>query len=238
MLVAAFLSTKFIVPRPAEEVQRQPFVAGIFGGLGEFFSYRVTLLAAVATFLVASGYNILNNFTLFTKEAVGELAEQYVGDQNALRFGFKAFAGLFLGWLLTRTHPKAGLLVTGGFCLASVVWIVATPGAWFLLSFGLMGAGELWGVYYPNYILSASAKSRMRRNMAIISLLYMPTGFVTLLFGIIADRFGLRTSFVVSIAILAGTLLFVQLMLPARPCPSPSIVDAPDLAPDRGPLEA
>jgi hypothetical protein len=237
MLLGAVLSTLFVVPPPAREVPRQPFVAGVLGGLGEFFRYRLTLLGAVATFLVASGYNILNNFTLYTQEAVGTLAEEYAGYQNALRFGFKAVAGLFLGWLLTRTNPKAGLLVTGFLCLASVAWILMAPGLWFLLSFGLMGAGELWGVYYPNYILSSSAKSRMRRNMAIVSLIYMPTGFATLLFGVIGDRYGLRASFLVSLGVLTATLVFVQIMLPARPRPPYPDRDALELAPETAPAE-
>src|SRR5439155_6721692 len=153
MALAAFLATRFVVPQPAVEVPRQPLVAGVFGGFGDFFRDRLLLLAAFATILVSSGYNVLTNMSLFTREALGEQPEQYAGYQNALRFGFKVIAGLGLGWLLARTHPKAGMLVTGGFCLASVAWVSLVPGLWFLLSFGLMGCGELFGVYYPNYIL-------------------------------------------------------------------------------------
>ena len=46
-----------------------------------------------------------------------------------------------------RCRTDLALLVTGAFCLSSVVWILVAPGIWFLVSFGLMGAGELWGVY-------------------------------------------------------------------------------------------
>jgi len=230
MLLGAYLSTRFVVPLPAVEVARPPFVTGVLGGMEEYFGYRVILLAAIATVLVGSGYNIITNLAVFTKEAIGEAAEQYAGTQNALRFGFKIGAGLLLGWLLTRTHPKAGMLLTTSFCLASVLWALVVPGEWYLLSFGLMGAGELWGVYYPNYILCCSAKSRMRRNMAFTSMLYMLTGFSNLLFGALADRFSLRHSFVASLVILAGTLLFVQFLLPARPQPRASDMDAADLA--------
>ena len=34
------------------------------------------------------------------------------------------------------------------------------PGPWFLLAFGLLGAGELYGVYFPNYILCCSPKAQ------------------------------------------------------------------------------
>jgi hypothetical protein len=228
MALAALLATRFVVPQPAVEVQPEPLVAGVFGGVGDFFRVRLLLLAAIAMILVASGYNVLTNMSLFTKEALGEQPARYVGYQNALRFGFKVVAGLLLGWLLARTHPKAGMLVTGGFCLASVAWVSLVPGRWFLLSFGLMGAGELFGVYYPNYILSCSPKEKMRRNMAFTSMLNMPSGFAPLLFGFIADtvgaaadnkKLGFQMSFLVAAAFLSAALLVVQLMLPARPQP-------------------
>jgi MFS family permease len=224
--LAALLSTRFVVPRPAVEIVRPPLFEGVFGGLGDFFRHRLILIAAVATVLVSSGYNVLTNMSLFTREATGAEPEAYAGYQNALRFGFKAVAGLFLGWLLTRTHPKAGMLVTGSFCLASVVWVLLVPGIWFLLSFGLMGVGELFGVYYPNYILSCSAKAKIRRNMAFSIMLNMPSGFAPLLFGFIAttigarygdEKFGFQVSFLASISLLILTLLLVLVALPARP---------------------
>jgi hypothetical protein len=242
MGLAAFLATRFVVPVPVAEVKRKPLVTGVFGGFGEFFRYRLLLVAAVAMVLVASGYNILPNISLYTREATGEAAEKFVGFQNSLRFGFKIFAGLLLGWLLTRTNPRACLLVTAGFCFSSVCWALLAPKEslhlasaeipLFLFSFALMGAGELFGVYYPNYILSCSAKSRMRRNMAITSMLNMPSGFAALLFGMVADRYGLRASFVVSMGILVVTLLLVHFGLPARPSPRQSDMDPSDQAPE------
>jgi MFS family permease len=228
MGLAAFLSTKFIVPRPSFDVKRPPFIEGVFGGFGDFFSYRLILLAGVATILVSSGYNALTNMSLFTTEAIGEQAEKYAGYQNALRFGCKAAAGLVLGWLLTKTNAKVGMLVTGAFCLASVVWVLTVPGIWFLLCFGLMGVGELFGVYYPNYILCCSAKAQMRRNMAFFSMLYMPSSFAPLLFGLIADKvgaasgnmlFGFQMSFLTAVAFLVAALLLVLIALPSQPRP-------------------
>ncbi len=96
---------------------------------------------------------------------------------------------------------------------------------------GIVGAGELWGVYFPNYILCCSAKSRMRRNMSFTSMLYMLTAFASYAFGAIADRYGLRTSFVVSLIVLGSTLLFVEVLLPARPQPREADRDASDQAP-------
>jgi predicted MFS family arabinose efflux permease len=230
MGLAAFLSTRFIVPLPQVEAARQPLLAGVFGGLGDFFRTRLTRRAAIAMILVCSGYIVLTNITLYTEEATGELAEKYVGLQLALRFGFKIVGGLILGWLLTRTYPRMGMLVTGAFCLASVVWVLSVPGKWFLLSFGLMGVGELFGVYYPNYILSCSPKSKMRRNMSFNSMLNMPSALVAVFYGFLADHVGMRASFLTSIVLLVATLLLVQLGLPARPRPQETDLEDSDLA--------
>lgn len=247
MIVGAYFSTLFVVPAPTVEIARVALAGGSLrerlGRLftetvGDFFSYRPLLFAAIAMMLVGSGYNIITNISLFTKEALGEQAEQYVGIQNAIRFGVKSAGGLLLGWLLTRTHPRAGLMVTGAFCLASVLWVLGSSGKWFLLSFGLMGVGELFGVYYPNYILSCSAKARMRRNMAFTSMLNMPLGVIAIVYGLLADNYGLRASFHLAIALLGATLLLVQFGLPARPKPSEPEPDVPETVAEKDALPA
>lgn len=219
MALGGLLATRFVVNYPAIEVDRKPFLESVFGGIGDFLSNRLILITAIALILLTAGYNIFPNLTLYTRIATGQPAEEFAGFQNALRFGFKIVAGLFLGWLLTRTNPKAGLLVTGGFCLAGVMWALVAPGMLFLVSFGFMGAGELLGVYYPNYIMMCSAPSKIRRNMAFTSMLNMPCGFAAVLFGLIADEVSLRASFLVSAAMLMVVLLLVQVGLPPRPRP-------------------
>ena len=79
--------------------------------------------------------------------------------------------GFLLGWLLTRTNPKVPLLVTIGLQIAGVLWVLSVPGYWFLLAFGLNGAGELFGVYYLNYPVRCSAKWQVRRNIAFLVLI-------------------------------------------------------------------
>jgi len=228
MGLAAFLSSRFVIPEPAVEVTRQPFVSGVFGGFGEYFSYRLILLATVAYILVYSGHMIMPNISLFTREAIGQAAEQYAGYQNALRFSFKVVAGFLLGWILTRTHAKAGLLITAALCVAGVAWALLVPGKWFLVSFGILGAGELFGVYFPNYILCCSPKSRMRRNMAIASMITVPVGFAPVLFGWLSDTFSLRVSFGASLSLIVAALGLVTFALPARPQPRAADLDASD----------
>ena len=69
-----------------------------------------------------------------------------------LRFSFKVVAGAVLGWVLTRTNPRVGILATSSIFLVAQIWAMCVTGPWYLVAFGLHGAGELVGVYAPNYI--------------------------------------------------------------------------------------
>ena len=232
MIVAALLAAAFVVPLPVQDVRRQPFLTGIFGGLGQFAGNRLILIAVVSYLLVyAGGNSIQQNVSLYAKEIFGESASQYTGYQLVLRFGFKIFAGFGLGWLLTRAHPKAGLLATAGLCLTGVLWAWGVPGKYYLVSFGLLGAGELFGVYYPNYVVCCSPRSQTRRNMAYTSMCTVLVGFAPVFYGTFSDQFGLRGSFLVAAAILVLTMLLVQFGLPARPAPRFEDLDASDLDP-------
>ena len=227
MALGAWLSTKYVLRAPPIEAPRQPFVKGVFGGLREFFSNRMILLTVLAYLLVYAGYMILPTITLYTKTVTGDSAQHFVGYQNSLRFGFKVVAGFLLGWLLTRTHPKAGPLVTTVLSLCGVLWALLVPGRWFLLSFGLMGAGELFDAYFRNYIICCSPRSQMRRNVAFLSLIGLPVGWAPYFFGRVADevsaiyseKIGFQAAFAVSLSLLAGGLVLIFYLMPRHPRP-------------------
>jgi hypothetical protein len=140
--------------------------------------------------------------------------------------------GLFLGWLLTTTNPRAGVLITSCLYVTAMAWAIIATGSWYLLAFGIYGAGELVGVYAPNYILSASRPSQIRRNMALATLMMAPVAPAASLFGAIADRVGhasspatgFRTSFAVCALIMMSGIVIAVLFLPARPRPAPDLV--------------
>lgn len=229
MALAAFLARFYTIPLPQTELQRKPFASAVLKGFTQFFAYRLALVACIAYLLVYAGHMVQNNMSLYTREAMGVKAEDVVGYQMALRFSFKVLAGFIFGWLLTRTSPRALLLVTGLVDVASVVWGLAAMGKWFLLAFGINGAGELFGVYYPNYVLGCSPKSQMRRNMAFVSMITVPVAVAPVLFGWISDTWSLRASFWAAIAILLVALVLVALILPPRPRPRAEDLDASDL---------
>jgi len=202
---------------------------------------RVLLYATLVTILVYAGNVIPSNMNLYSLEALGDLPEKYAGVQNMLRFSFKVVAGALLGWVLTRTNPRVGILATASIFLVAQIWAMCVTGPWYLVAFGLHGAGELVGVYAPNYIVSASRRDQLRRNMAFVTMLMVPAAPAGYLYGAIVDgvkqtgwtafgmnstSLGFRLSFLVcGLLILSGILLAV-LLLPARPRPSLAVSSA------------
>lgn len=225
MALAAVLASLYVIPLPAQESPRQPFVQAIFGGLHHFLADPILRTATIVTILVYTGNTVASNLNLYTEQLFGEPAENYAGAQNALRFGFKVVAGLLFGWLLTKTNPKAGLLMTATVYVASLGWAMIASGQWYLVTFGIYGAGELFGVYAPNYILSASRPTDIRRNMAFVTMMMAPAAPAGYLLGAIVDYFGkihgkaagFRISFAVCAAIMMTGIVVALLFLPARP---------------------
>ena len=230
MGLPAISAARYVIPIPPNEITREPLISGVLGGFGDFVKNRLLMLTSIAfllMFLCSNG--ILPSVVLYTKDVLGEEPQKYAGYQLALRFGFKAVAGLLLGWMLVRTHPRAGLATTTLLCLAGLVWALLVHGSWFLVSFGILGAGELYYVYYQNYLISCSPTSMVRRNLAYASLLVLPVTLAPVMFGLISDTYGLRSSIKMAAVLLVGTIIFVQLALPRRPGVSQSNGDRPAL---------
>jgi hypothetical protein len=102
-------------------------------------------------------------------------------------------------------------------CVAGVGWALIVPGKWYLLSFGLLGAGELFYVYYLNYIVGCSPSQRIRLNSAYTSLIAVSIGFLPWLYGVTSDRNGLPFSFMIALGLLVAALIVVQWRLPPNP---------------------
>jgi hypothetical protein len=192
---------------------------------------RVLLWATLVTVLVYAGNVIPSNMNLYSAVALGDIPEKYAGVQNTLRFSFKVVAGAALGWLLTRTSPRAGILATSSIFLAAQVWAMFVTGPWYLVAFGIHGAGELVGVYAPNYIVSASQREQLRRNMAFVTMLMVPAAPAGYLYGAIVDlakssqwtalglsgaALGFRLSFLVCGAFISCGIVLAML-LPRQP---------------------
>ena len=230
MGLASFLSTLYIVPLPPAEIARPPLVSGVLGGIGEFLSDRTLLLITVVYLVVCAGCSsILPNVTLYMKDALGELPEKYVGYQQALRFGFKILLGFVAGWLLVRTNAKTALLATVAFAIVGLAWALVATGKWYLVASGILGSGELYCIYYQNYLIGCSAQSKVRRNLAYSSLLAMPVIVMPVVYGALSDSFGLRASLEVALVVLVVALAIIVGCVPARPQPRRCDLDDSDL---------
>lgn len=198
-------------------------------------SQPVLLTATIVTILVYSGNVIPSNLNLYSEIVLGDIPEKYAGVQNMLRFGFKVAAGAVLGWILTRTNPRTGIVVTASIYLAGQIWAMFVTGPWYLVAFGIHGAGELIGVYCPNYIVSASRRDELRRNTAFMTMLMVPAAPAGYLYGAIVDtvkssgwtilglsgsNLGFRLSFAVCGALILSGILLAITCLPANPRPA------------------
>jgi MFS family permease len=220
LLLVGVVLALFTLPdthEPAAEPARP--LDEITSGLRQFLHHRPVLFAVVIYVVVYSGGNaIFSNVSLHAKDVLGEGADT-LGAQNFLRFGVKAAAGALLGWLLAATSPRAALLATTSILLVGMGWALNSRGAWFLATFGLLGAGELFGVYFPNYVTTASEKKFVRVNMAYLNVLSAVVGFSALAFGAISDEYGRVASFYVAAGLLALALVLTCGLLPADPSP-------------------
>jgi MFS family permease len=219
LIVAALLSPWLSIPATEEPTIREPLLAG----LREFLATPVLAKATIVTILLYVGNTITANMNLYSEYVLSGSPESYVGYQNALRFFCKGVAGLVLGWLLTRSNPRTGILVTGVLFVLSQLWALFVPGVAYLFAFGIYGAGELVGVYAPNYILAASSPRRLRQNMACVTMMMAPAAPAGYMFGAIATNDalgpadGFRLSFLVCAGILVAGLVLVVVLLPKRP---------------------
>jgi MFS family permease len=198
----------------------------------DLLSIRLLRLVAIMTVILYIGNTIPSNMSLYSKTVLGVDPMEYAGYQNLLRFSFKALAGTLLGWLLVRTNPRSGVLVTASLYVVALSWAMFASGKWYLLAFGIFGAGELIGVYAPNYMLSACRESEMKRGQVMMNMAVGPVGQAGVLFGWIVDStkgssltvfgesgqaLGFKLSFVVCTGILVLGILFTVFYLPARP---------------------
>lgn len=234
--------------------------AGFLYHFRSILRQRTLRIATVVTILVYCGNMMPSNMNLYSAEVLQEptasdnaetsaapsatkdepaaakkasgLPTKYVAMQNTLKFSFKTVAGLLLGWLLTRTNPRAGILATSTVFLLAALWAMTATGPWYLLAFGIYGAGELVGVYAPNYIVTASHPHELRKNTAFMTLLMVPTAPAGVLYAtIVAESkargwtwqgmnpatFGFRLSFLVAGGLIVSGILLTLILLPKDP---------------------
>lgn len=207
----AILLSRFDLP-PAEDEPRQAMIPWLRTGIGAFCSNRYLVTLFAGYFLLHCTLGASSNFSLATEQAMGVAPKQLSGIIMAMRFGLKAVAGFALGAAAIRFGVRMPVLTTISLAGIAALWAYGITGAAFLLAFGIMGAGELGGVYFPNYAVSLSSTAARARNIAILEIAGPLSAVVPALHGMLTDHFGFRASFLLGIATaLVGVWLVLRL---------------------------
>jgi len=211
MLGVALLSSRYQLVAVEEKV-RLPFFRYMFDSIRSYTQVRTLVLVWLAFFLWYCSLNAMPNLSLYTKKAVGRDPKELSGLIMVFRFGFKSIAGFGLGLISLRWGIRAPLLVTVLLLAAAPLCAWAAPGYLFLFAFGLMGAGELGGGYFPNYMVGISPASQSARNLSLLNLATPLASLSPVLYGALTDIFGFSASFVLtSVAALLSIWLVLKL---------------------------
>ncbi|MBN1342600.1 MAG: hypothetical protein JXQ73_07970 [Phycisphaerae bacterium] len=216
LLVNAVLARRFQIPDEDEVVRREPFIVFIVGGLKSFLTSRTLIALGIAYVLFYAALVAMNNAMLNVESVLGVEPKQMTGWCSALRFGAKGLAGLGLGLLLARYGARSPALATSLALVMANVWTMVVPGYAYLVAFGLFGAGELGGLYYPHYLAAASRPDRLKRNIAIYQIVGTLGSAGAAVLGFVADHWGTTASMGLAVCI-ASVAMFIFLMLPAKP---------------------
>jgi len=201
----AVSSTRFVLP-PVEEQARTGLLAYLTAGARQFFDNRSLRRLWFAYALWWCTLGGISNLSLFTREAVGRDPKELSGFVLAVRFGCKAIGGYFLGLIAMRSGMRAAVIGTACLVGAGMLWALLVPGYGYVFAFGLLGAGELGGAYFPNYVASLSTVGAGTRNLAILTLATPAASFAPAMHGYLTDRIGFYASFIFGIVTAAAAV--------------------------------
>lgn len=207
----ALASRRFLLVPVAEEPS-PPLGAYLAFSIREYGTSRPLVLLWIAYMLWNCTLAGISNLSLYTREAMGRSPEEFSGLIMAIRFGCKALGGLLLGWLALKSGLRTSVLATVLLVGAGMLWAWTVPGYPYLFAFGLLGAGELGGAYFPNCVAALSTLATSARNVSLITLATPAASFAPALHGMLTDRYGFPASFAFGLATaIAGALLVAQI---------------------------
>lgn len=191
----AFISTRYDLAPLADE-PRKPFFGHLVLAVKEFAASPSLRLAWLGYWLWYLTLAIIPNLSLYSKEAIGVDPQDYSGLMMALRFGCKAMGGYLLGWIALRYGLRASAFTSVALLAVGILWGWGIPGFAYLLAFGFIGAGELGGTYFPNFVAVLSSPEAGTRNLALVQLAPPVSSFAPAVHGGLADIWGFPASFI------------------------------------------
>jgi MFS family permease len=204
--VATAASQYRLIAVDAED--RAPFLRYIREGIRQFLTVRTLGFLWLAYMLWYISLSGITNLSLHAT-SLGRDPKELSGLSLALRFGFKAMGGFGLGAIAARLGMRAPIIITVCLLGAAPVWAALAPGYSYLLAFGLMGAGELGGVYFPNYVVSFSSEADAARNLSILQLVTVATSIGPVLYGSITQALGFPSSLAFGVLVASLSLVLV-----------------------------
>lgn len=208
MLLCAWLMRGFrLVDVPDERAPA--FLDFLRSSARNFVADRRLVIAWIAYLLWYCTLGGLTNLSLYTREAVGRSPLELAGLVMALRFGFKSIAGFGLGTIAARYGARTAMLGTVVFIGLGMAWPFFSWGYGYLGAFGFMGAGELGGVYFVNYVISISNPAHTTRNLALLSLVGPVSSFAPALHGSLTDAFGFNASFTFGVTCASAAIVLL-----------------------------
>ncbi len=210
LATVAFLSSRYQLIPVKKKKENFPLLPYLWKSIRSFFSNRALSLAWIAYVLWYFSMSCMPNLSLYTKVAMGRAPKEFSGLIMALRFGFKCAAGFLLGSIAVKWGIRAPVITAVLLTVAGLAWAWLVPGYGYLLSFGLLGAGELGGAYLPNYVVSVSPATEGARNMSVLALGPLSASIGPATHGALTDGFGFKASFAVAIisALISLRLVF------------------------------
>ena len=184
---------------PVHEEDQPSFFLHLVEGIRSYAGNHSLVILWIAYVLFNFSLLSLCNLTLYSRNITGWPPQHFAGVIMALRFAFKALGGFALGALASLRGTRAPLVVAALLNGLAILWGWMIPGYLFFVAFGLIGAGELGGVYFNNYALSVSSVQRGARNLAFLNLAVAVAGIAPVAYGMIADEFGFPVSFLLGI---------------------------------------
>jgi hypothetical protein len=194
---------------PLDDEPRQPLLRFLATSLQEYCASRPLLLMWFAYLFWNSSISGLGNLSLYAREALGRDPKDFSGIMMALRFGCKSLGGYALGAIALRRGLRASALTSVALVGASEIWGWLVPGYAYLFAFGLMGAGELGGMYIPNCTPALSSLANGTRNLSLLTLATPFSGVAATVHGALADRFGFYASFAFGLTTALLAFLFI-----------------------------
>lgn len=205
----AFTSSRFKLLPLGEETETRSLVRYIIETSKSYFRSRPLALLWVAYVLWYSALFSMPNLSLYTKQALGMAPEKLSGLILAIRFGGKSLGGFLLGVLALRRgirSPVVGSVVLVGL---GILWAWIVPSYGFLAAFALLGAGELGGAYFPNYVITISSPEEGARNLSILKLASPVASLAPIAYGGLTQLYGYSASFAFGMIITLPALLIL-----------------------------